>query len=171
MECNKQAQTEDASTIVQSVTAPGRPCTASHAQSALLPPSVRIAPPTLPPKHFAAAMRATPPALPPSETLYNQCVRKAPNSFPLKHSTAEVHATPPALSSLKHFAAGVHTKPPTLSLRNTLPPRCVQRPRLSPSETLPRQRVRSGATPPTSLRPEHCVANVRVRGGGGGWGI
>ncbi len=97
-------------------------------------------------------VRTTPLALSLRNTPLLECAQRPQLSLPSKHSTAGVHATPP-----------------TLSLRNTLPPGCAQRPWLFPSKTLPRQHARSRATPPTSLRPEHSVANVGARGGGG-WG-
>jgi hypothetical protein len=69
------------------------------------------APSSLPPKHSAAGMRATPPALPPSETLYRWCAHKPLDSLLSKHSTTGVRAMPPAFS-----------------LRNSPSPTCAQRP-------------------------------------------
>jgi hypothetical protein len=82
----------------------------------LTPCSARLydcAPGSLPPKHSAAGMRATPPALFPSETLCCRWASKAPDSLLSKHSAPNVRAMPPALS-----------------LRNSPPPTCVQRPQL-----------------------------------------
>jgi len=87
-------------------------------------------PGSLPPKHSAAEMRATPLALPPSEPLCHRWASKAPDSLLLKHSALDVRAMPPALS-----------------LRNSPPPTCAQRPQLlfALSTLLPMwARVRAG---------------------------
>jgi hypothetical protein len=65
------------------------------------------APRSLPPKHSAAGMCATPPTLPPSETLCRRGAHNGPCSLLPKQSPANVRATPPAFLCPEHFATNV----------------------------------------------------------------
>jgi len=169
---------------VQSVTALGRPCTASCAQSALLPPSVRTAP-------LALSLQNTP--LP-------ECAQRPRLSLPPKCSTTGGRAKPPSLS-FRNTLPPACTQCPQLSpsetvpcqrarnapgspsLRNALLPVGEQSPLVSPFETLCPRRARNApsflppkqspanvrAMPLAFLRPEHSATNVGACGGGG-WG-
>ncbi len=73
-----------------------------HTINALASISAHSAPSSLPSKHSAAGMCATPPALPPFKTLGRRCARNAPGFLPSKHSPANVraHAQCPQLFSI-----------------------------------------------------------------------
>ncbi len=73
-----------------------------HTINALASISAHSAPSSLPSKHSAAGMCATPPALPPFKTLGRRCARNAPGFLPSKHSPANVraHAQCPQLFSV-----------------------------------------------------------------------
>jgi hypothetical protein len=89
-----------------------------------------------------------------------------PSSLPSKHSATGMLTTRPALPPSETVCRRCACKAPDSLFRNTLSPGCAQCPRLSPSETVPRQRAR--ATPLASLRPEHSDTNMGACARGGG---